>query len=241
MTLAYNKIIPAKYGLLYIIIICLVNNCFSQDTVKRRNRLTQNVLEEYFVLKSDKTIKQGLYQAIYGHDIALASGDYFNNKQVGVWHFYDTNGRLVQNFDYSINAITYEEPDNYISGMHIKYSFDDTVGKQDRVTKPMKIGGRCYGYIPYLLVFRLSDDYVNTDFTRFNAILEILVSPGGRLADFKVHIQGADDSERITSFSPDLIDERDRLFVPATINGKPVLCRIFIKCRITGGGLLDVY
>jgi hypothetical protein len=241
MTLIHNKTIQAKYSLLYIILICLINNCFSQDTVKRRDRLTQSVSEEYFVLKSDKTIKQGLYQAIYGRDIALASGDYLNNKQVGIWHFYDTNGRLVQNFDFNLNSIIYEEPDNYISGMHIKYSFDDTIGNHDRVTKPIKIGGRCYGYIPYLSLFRLSDDYANSDFTQLNAILEILVSPGGRLADFKIHIQGSDDSERITSFSPDLIDENDRLFVPATINGKPVLCRIFVRCRITGLGQLDVF
>ncbi|WP_461452028.1 hypothetical protein [Mucilaginibacter sp.] len=241
MTLAHNKIIYVNLGLLLVILVFNINNCFSQDTVKRHDRLTQSVAEDYYVLKGNKTIKQGLYQAIYGRNTALASGVYNNNKQVGIWHFYDAKGQLVENFDFDKNAILYEESDNYITEAHIRYGFDDSVKKDDKVTKPMKTGGRCFGYIPYLSVFRLSDDYINADFSQLNAILEILVSPGGRLADFKIHIQGPDDSERITSFSPDLIDYQDRLFVPATINGKPVLSRIFVRCRITDGGQLDVY
>jgi len=241
MNLTHYKIISAKYSLLFIMIFCFLNNCFSQDTVKRHNRLTQSVMEDYFVLKTDKTIKQGLYQAIYGRNTAIASGAYLNNERVGIWHFYDSYGRPVQNFNYDNNTIIYEEPDSYITQHFIRYKFDDKITDSTKISKPMKIGGRCYGYIPYLSIFRLTDDYANTDFTSFSAVLEILVSPGGRLADFKVHIQSSDDDERITSFSPDLIDEKDRLFVPATINGKPVLCRIFVRCRITSDGQLDIY
>jgi hypothetical protein len=230
-----KKIIQISFFILWL------NNCFAQDTVKRHNSLTQSVREDYFVLKTNKTIKQGLYQAIYQrNNTAIASGLYKNNIRVGIWHFYDLSGRLVQNFDCDNNSITYEESDSYISERHINYSFDDKITDSAKVTKPMKVGGRCYGYIPYLSVFRLSYDYINTDFTSFSAILEILVSPGGRLADFKIHIR-SDNDERITTFSPDLIDEKDKQFVPATINGNPVLCRIFVKCRITDEGELDVY
>jgi hypothetical protein len=228
-----------KKVILLIAIHFIVSRAAAQDSVMRKNWLTQSVIEHFLVLRSNKEIKQGLYQAIYRRRIALASGTYTNNKRVGVWHFYDKYGRLVQNFNYEQNSITWEMADDTLTAAHIGYGFDNKITDSDRVTKPMKAGGSYYGYIPYLKLFRLSDDYMGTDLTQFSAVLEILVSPGGRLADFKVHIKSPVD-ERITTFSTDLIDEEDRLFVPATINHKPVLCRIFVKCRITDEGELDV-
>lgn len=228
-----------KKFILITIIVLFVYNCRAQDTTKKRNRLTPSVVETFFVLKSDKVTKQGLYQAVYRGKIPLASGRYFNNKRVGMWHFYDLNGTLLENFDYDRNAMLYEKADNVLSQVQIQYSFDDKITDSDRVTKPIKPGGRIFGYIPYLQVFKLSDDYVGTDTRLFTATLELLVSPGGRLADFKVHIT-SNDSERITTFSPELLSDKDKIFVPATINGQPVLSRIFVKCKLTDTGELDV-
>lgn len=228
-----------KKTILFIIMPFFVSCAIAQDSVMRKNRLTQTVTEHFFVLKSNKDIKQGLYQALCKRKIALASGDYENNKRVGLWHFYDKYGRLVQNFDYDRKSISWEKRDDTLTAMHIRYAFDTIIKDSDRVTKPLKAGGIYYGYLPYLELFKLSDDYAGTDFSQFSAVLEILVSPGGRLADFKVHIQSAID-ERVTTFSTDLIDEDDREFVPATINNKPVISRIFVKCRITDEGELDI-
>ena len=225
---------------LFIIIIGLFAcNCHAQDTVKKKNRLTPSVVETFFALKSNKEIKQGLYQAVYRGKIPLASGRYANNKKVGMWHFYDLNGTLLENFDYDRNAMLYERPDNILSQAQIQYGFDAKINDSDKVTKPIKPGGRIFGYIPYMQVFKLSDDYIGTDTRLFTAIVELLVSPGGRLADFKVHIK-SNDSERITSFSPELLSDEDKIFVPATINGEPVMSRIFVKCRLTDTGELDV-
>ncbi|MHB8206248.1 hypothetical protein [Mucilaginibacter sp.] len=228
-----------KKVILLIAIHFVASGAVAQDSVMRKNRLTQSVIEQFWALKSNKEIKQGLYQAIYRRRVALASGNYANNKRIGTWHFYDKYGRLVQNFNYERNSIAWEIADDTLTAMHIGYGFDDKITDSDRVTKPMKVGGSYYGYIPYIKSFRLSDDYMGTDLSQFTAILEILVSPGGRLADFKVHIKSPVD-ERITTFSTDLINEDDRLFVPATINHKAVLSRIFVKCRITDDGELDI-
>ena len=228
-----------KKFILVNIFVFFIFNCRAQDTVKKKNRLTPSVVETFFVLKSDKETKQGLYQAVYRGEVPLASGRYFNNKRVGKWHFYDLNGILLENFDYDRNTILYEKADNVLSQVQIQYSFDNKITDSDRITKPIKPGGRIFGYIPYMQVFKLSNDYIGTDTRLFTAILEILVSPGGRLADFKVHIK-SDDSERITTFSPELLSDEDKVFVPATINGEPVISRIFVKCRLTDTGELDV-
>jgi antitoxin component YwqK of YwqJK toxin-antitoxin module len=223
----------------FIIVLIGINNCLGQETVKHKNRLTPSVIEVYQVLKSDNTIKQGLYKALYLRNTPLAIGEYTNNKRSGLWHFYDTHGRLVENFNYDRETITYEEPIDSITTTTIVYAFDRKFTDSDRVTKPIKPGGRCYGYIPYLNVFKLPDSFGDANLVFYTGILELLISPGGRLADFKVHIKSRDD-DYVTSFSPDIIDAQDRIFVPATVNNEPILSRIFVRCRITFNGELDV-
>lgn len=229
----------SKKIILFTILLLYLCNGYAQDTVRKKNRLTESVVERFFVLKSDKETKNGLYQAIYKRNIPLASGMYTNNKKTGIWHFFDLSGTLIENFDYSRNRLLYEKPDDIISETQIQYSFDDSIANTDKVTKPIKPGGRYFGYIPYLKIFKLSDDFIDTDPRLFIAVLEILVSPGGRLADFKVHIKSA-DFERITTFSTELIDDEDKVFIPATLNGRPIMSRIFVKCRLTDDGNLDV-
>lgn len=227
-----------KYILLILSLLCTCY-CFAQKTVTQKNRLTELVMERYSVMDTNKQIKQGLYQAIYWHRTVIATGTYDNNVKTGIWHFFDTRGRLVENFDYDNLRLLYEEPMDSISSEHIIYAFDNTFKDTDHVTKPIKIGGRCYGYIPYMKFFMLSHDFDDLNILRFTAILELLISPGGRLADFKVHIKSP-DFERITTFSTELIDDEDKIFIPATLNRKPILSRIFVKCRITDDGGLDV-
>ena len=230
-----------KHTLLFIILL-YASHCFAQDTketIEQKNRLTQSVIENYNVLKADKSIKQGRYRAMYGRKIALAMGNYANNQRVGIWHFYDTHETLVENFDYDNTKLLYEEPMDSLSQTKIVYAFDKKITDSDYVTKPIKIGGRCFGYIPYLKVYMLSDDLYGINIYTAVVVMELLVSPGGRLADFKVHIR-SNGYERITTFSPELIDEDDRSFIPATFNHQPVLSRVFVKCRIADDGTLDV-
>lgn len=227
-----------KYALL-VIIILFAGKAFAQETVKQRDRLTSTVAEDYNVLKNDKQTKQGRYMAVYNRNTALAFGNYTNNQKTGTWRFFDTGGKLTQIFDYNRNRILYEEPIDSINQAKIIYDFDAKFKDTDRITKPIKIGGRCYGYIPYLRFYILPPEFYNTDPGQILAVLEVLVSPGGRLADFKIHIKYQGD-EWVTSFSPELIDEEDKIFVPATLNHEPILSRIFIKCSIAYDGRLDV-
>lgn len=241
-----TELISVRKYILLTTILFYMSTCFAQDTVKnnretveQKNRLTETVTESFKVLKADKKTKEGLYSAVYKRKTALAIGKYIDDRRTGTWHFYDINGRLVENFDYDSLNLLYEEPMDSLSQTKIVYSFDNKFTDSDRVTRPLKIGGRCFGFIPYLKVYTLSEDLYGINLYTAVAILEVLVSPGGRLADFKVHIR-SNGYEKVTSFSPDLIAEDDKVFVPATLNHKPILSRIFIKCRITGSGDLDV-
>jgi len=223
--------------LLFVIVWC-VSDCFGQDTVERKNRLTDSVTERYYVLKSNPEIKQGPYKAFFRRRTLIAIGNYNKNIKTGTWQFYNTGGVLVQKYNYDKKIFTYGSP-MYDTG-DLSFLFDDTLKKGDKIALPLKIGGSYYGFIPYVSLFRVPFETWDIQTDSFEASIELLISPMGRLADYSVHIQsGFYEYDRIFKLDINLFDEADRTFKPATLNGVPVLSRIIIKCFITSSGGLD--
>lgn len=208
------------------------------ETVTQKHRLTDSVVERYSVLKSDKYTRQGLYQAIYQKNYALASGYYTNGNRTGTWHFFDNRGNLVQNFDYNTNQITYEAPEDSTS--NVLYVVDVQLTDSSKVTKPLKVGGRVFGYLPYINLFKLPPDLMNLDQRVSYGIVELLISPLGRLASFKVHVYSG-KFEKVFNMSIDVPDPADKIFIPATVNGEAVGCRAVIKCAFRSDGGLEFY
>jgi hypothetical protein len=215
---------------------CL-NASFAQETVIRNHQLTDLITEKISVLKSDKSTRQGLYQALFLKKTAIASGQFVNDKKTGVWHFYDTQGRLLQNYDYTKKALLYEAVEDTTSSL--RYFVDKLLADTDHTTKPVKAGGRYFGYIPYLKLFKLPPYLENINRLVSWAVVELLVSPGGRLADFKVHIYSGESYEKVFSMNINMPNEEDKTFIPATVNGEPIGCRIMIRCQINAEGGID--
>jgi hypothetical protein len=124
----------------------------------------------------------------------------------------------------------------------LSYEFDLAPNETDRLTKPIKPGGRYYGYLPYLKCFELPRDMREEDLSIYYATLELLISPGGRLAEFKIHIKTPwdDDFDRVLSVNPNRLFEDDKKFIPATLNGDPVSARIMINCLIRSNYTIDM-
>ncbi|QKJ30036.1 hypothetical protein HQ865_09795 [Mucilaginibacter mali] len=210
--------------------------CIAQATVEQAEKLTKKITAFYHVLQADPKVKHGLYQARHDKNMALASGLYENDKRVGLWHFFDYQGNLLQNFNYDKNVLTYEALDDQVNGF--KYFFDKTVKATDTVTKPIKIGGRYFGYLNYMTLFKLPKEFDTESHPSYNLItVELLVSPGGHLADYIIHLP-VWGGKKDLSFNIDMLSEEDKVFIPATINGEPVSARIIIPCSIDGRGNL---
>jgi len=208
------------------------------ETVVVKHRLTDSVIERFNVLKTNRGIRQGLYQALYQKNYALASGYYDNDKRTGVWHFFDNRGHLVQNFDYRTNQITYEAPEDSTS--NLQYFVDVKLNDSAKTTKPLKVGGRFFGYLPYLNLFKLPPDLMNLNPNVSFGAVELLISPLGRLASFKVHVYSG-SYKKTFNMSIDVPDPADKIFVPATVNGEAVGCRVLIKCAFRNDGGLEFY
>lgn len=111
---------------------------FGQETQMVTTDLENNWYKEvYYVLKSDKSIRQGSYQKLdkkdavyikgfyknglkdsiwtefyFGWKYKKSAGKYSADKRVGVWEFYDSNGELEQKYDYTKKEIVYFKPDS---------------------------------------------------------------------------------------------------------------------------------
>jgi hypothetical protein len=223
---------------LFTILLFYLNTGFAQETVVRKHRLNSQLTERISVLKSDKSTRQGLYQAVTEKDIAVVSGSFDKDKKVGVWHFYDRSGHLLQNYDYTKKVLLFEAPEDTTSSL--RYFVDKVLTDSDRTTKPVKAGGRYFGYLPYLKTFTLPRELLGINRAVSYAVVELLVSPGGRLANFKVHLFSGYNYHRVFTMSTDMPNEEDKIFTPATLNGEPIGCRIMLTCWIDNEGGLEL-
>jgi len=72
--------------ILPIILVFTLNNCFAQELKRINNSLKHGYTESYFVLKSDKRIKQGGYALVFYGD-TVQRGFYTKNNKSGEWHY----------------------------------------------------------------------------------------------------------------------------------------------------------
>jgi hypothetical protein len=225
--------------LLFIFSFLYLTNCFAQESIEKKNRLNNGVTEIFQVLKGNEQVKNGQYQAFYKRKTPIAMGIYTDGKKTGLWRFYNASGKLMQVYDYDISLLKYEAPE-YTGVTDFGYIVDKEIADTDKITKPIKAGGRYYGYLPYLGLYKIPFNPYEYSTYSCVAVIELLISPLGRLAEYKVHTAcSAFDYDQKITMDVKLFKEEDRKFIPATYNGEPVLSRIIIRCRVTESGDLD--
>jgi hypothetical protein len=226
----------SKRFLLFFTSIILTINCFAQETVEKKDKLANNVSLVYHVLAGNPYTKQGLYQALFKKKTVVATGMFENDKKISVWRFYDQHGQAMQIYDYTKKQLLFEAREDTSSSL--RYFVDKKLDSTSKATKPVKIGGRYYGYLPYLNLFTIPKDLRDINYDSFSAVVELLISPYGRLADYKVHLTAV-NFERTINMNINLPNEEDTVFIPATLNDEPISSRVVIQCYVTNSGHLD--
>ena len=205
-----------------------------------KNKLTDSVTERFEVLKTNREVKNGAYKAFFRRKTVIADGNFTNGVKTGTWNFYNREGKLNQTYNYDNKTLGYlsqlDSTDN------LSYRFDSKIVATDVVTRPFKIGETYYGYTPYISIFQLPFDTYGIDTDQFAAQVELLISPLGLLADYKVHLVSAEyQYDHTINLDVKLFDKDDRYFVPATVNKQPVVSSIFIRCSVNPDGSLDFF
>lgn len=205
--------------------------CFAQETVERNRKLTPEVTEKYNVLKSDYNVRQGIYAA-YLKKILIAAGSYNKNTKTGTWTFFDAKGKVIQRFNYDKLSVIYEAPQD--SSSQIRYVVDDSLKNNPLFGRPVRIGGRYYGYLPYVNLVKLPQSLYNLSNLTDRATMELLITPLGRLAEYKLRISPVgtqnQDDDVVLNMNLNLLTDEDKIFVPATLNNEPIAIRIIVPC-----------
>ncbi|MBS7563689.1 hypothetical protein KHS38_04660 [Mucilaginibacter sp. Bleaf8] len=225
--------------LFIILLIGFTYTGFAQQTVERESKLTPQVKEVYNVLSSDYNTRQGTYAA-YVKKKMIAAGRYEKNKKVGAWTFFNRKGEVIQRYNFDNNTLLYDAPEDTTSSF--RYVIDREFKDTDRITKPVKVGGRYYGYLRYLNLFKLPPDMIGISDNAFAITMELLVSPLGRLAEYKVRIRSLlrPEEEVALNLNLNLLTDEDKTFIPATVNGELVSTRVIIRCHLVGADRIDI-
>lgn len=219
-------------------VFCGVQVCLAQTEVIRKNKITSMVTEKYnTVITADRQLKQGPYQAMYNKKIVLAQGKYADDKRVGIWRFFDKKQRLSQVFNYDTGKLVFEAPEDETS--NFKYEIESKTTDSILITKPLKQGGRYFGYLPYLRFFKLPVDLQAYNTDDINVVIQLFITSMGRVADFKIHIIAPFYKKDLT-VDPNQLYPEDKIFMPATFNKEPISSHIFISCYINKHGELDM-
>ena len=246
---AKNKPNNMKMKQILILAIILTGfvNLFAQD-VKLITKNTKNphTTEEYYVLKSNKNIKHGLYQKrLYDNRLA-SEGFYKRNKKDSIWIFYAYNGidtasigwykennptgiwtindnqnRVRYKFDYDKNEVIsynwYETPNSF------PILTDSTWIEKSIDSPPLIIGKEN----PMQSVYRSLRYPVRAMENGISGqvLISFIVDKNGNVSDFKVK-KGVDkdlDAEALRAAK--LIDKN---WYPAKLNGQEITIEYFI-------------
>lgn len=174
----------------------------------------------------------GQYSA-YLNKKLLAVGNYDQNKKIGTWTFFDKQSQVCQRYNYDTKALMMESPENSANG--VRYIVDDSLTTQYTFSRPVRIGGRYYGYLNYVNLIRLPEEMRNLSNESYKPTIELLVSPGGRLAEFKFRVHpaysAAEVDDVVLNLNLKLIKDEDKVFIPGKLNDKPLAIRIIIPCQ----------
>lgn len=220
----------------FLIILSVAAN--AQDTAIVIQKAGRDITARYHVLKNKTDVKVGLYQLLSKKNMAIASGRYDNNKRVGIWRFFNNTGQLMQIYNYTTDSLTYESPEGRSKTFY--YVFDKEFVKTDLITKPVRIGGRYLGYLPYLNLFEKPAELAQAPNSDVRVTIELLISPYGRLADFAYHISAGSDYTQDLNVNLNIMKDEDKIFIPGSVNGEPVSTRIIIQCTVKDRHTLEL-
>jgi len=236
-----------RFYLIYFLFLFKINNLFSQETTFIVNPISNNLKEEFYVLKNDKTIKSGFYKKtnfnlmveegfyrnnikdsiwkIYEDGHLSGSGYYKDNNRIGIWEFFNSKNEVTQKYDFTTKELLFvKDPNSCLPDSQyqiIKVGTDTLTSIIERRAVRLGIGENSKLLVKYLNTY--------PEAARVNNIegkvkIEYWINENGDVVNFKP----------ITNFGYGLEDEalrvvkeilKDTKWVPAKYKGKNVSVR----------------
>lgn len=205
----------------------------AQETVKVVDKKHKEI---YYVLKSDKKVRQGPYCKLGCNDSAEvegfyknglkdsiwtgwpASGVYVQGRKTGVWVYYNFMGQLEQKYDHSTNELLYWRFCGTPDSLYFIYFGDDST-KVKLERPPLYIGGEAVQLEPILALVRIPwfTLWLHKNYRKI--IINFTVDSSGKTSDYRVTkgISASFDKKLLKA-----LQGIPQTWLPAIQNGKPV-------------------
>ena len=186
--------------------------------VKEVHERPKGLEEEFQVLKKKRKVKHGSYKRVFRGDVEVI-GQYENNERVGIWEFYDWDGKLVQKYDYTNSELLYNK--GLISG------------EENTGNVPVLIGGTCEYYAILVRNLRYPAD-ANRNGIQGKVYISFDINEKGEMVNEQVikGIGGGCDEEALRVFK--LIPDT---WIPAKVDGNPVKTSMVLPVTFKLSGL----
>jgi TonB family protein len=228
---------------LLLILIVFSGSLFGQTTRKTHEDVTTSTREEYDVLKSDKSIKQGQYTAYtlysgrklvegfyknnlkdslwkqysFSGDI-IEKGFYKEDKKVGDWYIYDQKNELQIQYNYTARTLEFYKlnPTDTSIEYNVINGRDTVQTKLDR--PPIYLNGE--GHFNDLIGLRIR--YPKAEFfsgMQGRVIVAVTVDTMGNISNYRIMTSVSRGFDEEAMRVVKLIDGN---WLPGILNGKPV-------------------
>lgn len=236
---------------LLLLILALSTNLFAQKTVRRVDK-SDNERKEYYVLKSDKSIRQGAYTEYgafggypycegfyknnqkdslwryytYNHKLCTA-GYYKDGKRVGTWVAYDFNGDREMEYDYTSKKLLFSKKHENKLEQVVITGRDTLKADLDRPALSMD-GGTLTRIVATNIRYPAAAKVNNI---QGKVLIAFKIDTLGRASDYRVKrsIGGGCDEEALRVVK--LLDGID--WLPAMLDGKPVAVECTMPLNFT--------
>jgi hypothetical protein len=197
---------------------------FCQDHQTNKKTLSRHLRAVYDVLKSDRKIKDGKYAVLNDAGQHVVDGYYVNGRKTGIWTFYDNQGKLVQQYDFSHDSLLLTNRDP-LSIVQFDYQIPQGVDDSSKLQPPYKIGGPEYGFF---LLYDERDIPPTVKATSGKAEMTyvLTINEKGNLESYSLIFGGENFNDIVQRHSVKELPTEALDFSPARIDGLPVRSKI---------------
>jgi TonB family protein len=174
--------------------------------------------EEYYVLKTDNSIRHGDYRKYGSDDILLIKGHFSNGVNDSIWELYNSKGELFQKIDLSKNDLLYVKIEESEKNNLYKLINGNDISLVALERPPVYLGG--FDNFLYELGHRIEypEDALKKGITG-KVFVSFIVDKNGKTSNFKVMKSAGPELDEEAIRAIKLVPEQ---WFPGILNGKAV-------------------
>jgi hypothetical protein len=178
--------------------------------------------------------REGLWTEKYdqsGSQIRM-QGNYQNDKKIGNWKYYDSNGNLIQEFDFDKNEFVSNSECK--TDKNFEVELNGTIETKKLNCPPTRIGGlKIFTKDLYREITKKSPFEINSSgrtTINIDEVLSFFISKKGNIEN--IEYSGKDENEELAKVINNFLNENSENWVSGKLNNEKIKAKISIPIRI---------